>query len=110
MSETESYWAVIELMGHVRIAGRVSEVERYGAKCGRVDIPTGPETFVTQFFGGASLYRETPCTEDVARRVAEQGSHKPVWAYGLEHPALPAARTVDDPYSRFTDTEDDVGA
>lgn len=32
-------WGIVELMGHVRLAGRVSEVERFGAKLGRIDIP-----------------------------------------------------------------------
>lgn len=32
-------WAIVELMGHVRMAGRVSEEERFGAKLGRIDIP-----------------------------------------------------------------------
>lgn len=27
-------WAIVELMGHVRIAGRITEEERFGAKLG----------------------------------------------------------------------------
>jgi hypothetical protein len=38
----EPSWAIVELMGHVRIAGRVSEEERFGAKLGRIDIPKSP--------------------------------------------------------------------
>jgi hypothetical protein len=96
MSDEQSYWAVIELMGHVRIAGRVSEVERYGSKVGRIDVPQADGTFVTQFFGGASLYRETAVTEEVARAVAAQGMSRPTWAWGLDRPALPAPSETDD--------------
>lgn len=32
-------WAVVELMGHVRLAGRLSEVERFGGKLARLDVP-----------------------------------------------------------------------
>lgn len=62
-------WAIVELMGHVKIAGKLTEVERFGAKMGRLDIPTA-DGFVTQFFGGSSVYRITPVSEDVARHVA----------------------------------------
>src|SRR5579884_3045855 len=49
-------WAVVELMGHVRLAGRVTEEAMLGTALGRIDIPTGegPEDFVTQYFGGSS--------------------------------------------------------
>lgn len=39
----EPTWAVVELMGHVRLAGRLSEEEHFGAKMGRLDIPKPPD-------------------------------------------------------------------
>lgn len=84
----ESYWAVIELMGHVRMAGRVTEVERFGSKMGRIDIPDG-DGFKTQFFSGASIYRETPCSEEVARAVAFHAMPTPIHSWELPRPALP---------------------
>ena len=84
---TIEYWAIIELMGHVRMAGKVSEIERYGSKVGRIDIPDGAN-FRTQFFGGSSVYRETPCSEDVARAVAAQSMPQPIHTW--EMPRLPA--------------------
>lgn len=38
----ESYegWAIVELMGHRRIAGRVSQAEQYGTAMLRIDIPS----------------------------------------------------------------------
>lgn len=38
--QPESVWAVVELMGHVKLAGRLTEEEKFGAKLGRPDIPT----------------------------------------------------------------------
>lgn len=72
------HWAVVELLGHVRIAGRVTEEERFGSKLGRVDIPTGDATFVTQYFSGNSVYRITPTTEALARQVAAGSRPAPV--------------------------------
>lgn len=87
MSEQPGFdsWAVVELMGHVKMAGRVTEEERFGAKMGRVDIPQG-DAFVTQYFGGGSVYRLTPCTEETARRVATLGVPKPVNVWELPAP------------------------
>ncbi|MBY0545835.1 MAG: hypothetical protein K2W95_00950 [Candidatus Obscuribacterales bacterium] len=75
-------WAIIELMGHVKLAGYVTEEEHFGAKLGRVDIPleTG---IVTQFFGGGSVYRVTPVTEIVAKEIARQGAPAPVSSWDL---------------------------
>jgi len=70
-------WAIVELMGHVRIAGKVTEEEKFGSKMGRIDIPHG-DGFVTQYFGGNSVYRITFVTEEVARHVCKSTSVAPV--------------------------------
>lgn len=82
-------WAIVELMGHVRIAGLVTEEERFGAKLGRVDIPTA-DGFVTQYFNGSSLYRLTPTTEEIARAVAASNQPTPVHRWELPRPELTA--------------------
>jgi len=102
LSDTQEYWAIIELMGHVRMAGKVSEVERYGAKVGRIDVPDG-DGFRTLFFGGPSIYRETPVTEDVARLVAKQCDPAPVHSWEMPR-ALP--EHVEDAETE-SDYEDD---
>jgi len=94
----QTYWAVIELMGHVRMAGKVSEIERFGCKVGRIDIPDGDNSFKTQFFGGGSLYRETPCTEEVARAIAARCMPEPISPWEMpQRPALPAPVQDADP-------------
>jgi len=84
-------WAIVELLGHVRLAGRVSEEEHFGAKLGRLDIPTGAG-FTTQFFGGNSVYRLTPVTEEIARAVAERNQPEPVSRWELPAQASSSAR------------------
>lgn len=62
--QTTNEYAVVELFGHRCIAGRVVEVEKFGTKLLRIDIPekgkfeTG---FKTQFYGGAAIFSLTPC-------------------------------------------------
>ena len=68
-------FAIVELMGHVRVAGRVTEVELFGSKLGKIDvIDREGGTVATQYFGGSSVYRITPCTEETARSVARDPS------------------------------------
>lgn len=74
-------WAILELMGHVRIAGRITEEERFGTKMGRCDIPGPDDTiYATQYFGGASVYRMTPTTKEIATQVALQYQPRPATA------------------------------
>jgi len=86
MNETQipkfQEWCVVELMGHVRMAGLVTEVELFGSKQGRIDIPNG-DGFVTQYFNGSSLYRLTPTTEEIARAVAISNQPEPVHRWEL---------------------------
>lgn len=72
---TFEQWGILELMGHVKTAGRISEEERFGSKIGRIDIPAKEGFFVTQYFGGASVYRLTICTEETARAIAARCNH-----------------------------------
>lgn len=69
------HFAIVELMGHVRMAGRLTEVERFGSKLGKIEvIDRAGDVVATQYFGGASVYRITPCTEETAREMAKSAS------------------------------------
>jgi hypothetical protein len=87
-------WAIVELMGHVKLAGKLTEVERFGAKMGRLDIPQADGSYVTQFFGGGSIYRITPVSEEVARHVVKSTDPAPVQAWDFPK-QLDARRTED---------------
>lgn len=79
-------WAIVELMGHVKMAGYVTEAELFGSKLARIDIPGPDDKFVTQYFGGSSVYRITPTTEEIARAVAKHNSPAPVHRWELAQP------------------------
>lgn len=87
MADQENFegWAILELMGHLRTAGYVTEEEHFGCKLGRIDIPNG-EGSVTQYFGGSSIYRLTPTTEEIARAVALRNQPAPVQRWELPAP------------------------
>ena len=103
MQNSLESWAVVELLGHVRLAGRISEEERFGSKMGRIDVPQNDGSFCTQYFGGGSVYRISPCTEEVARAVAKRSQPEPAYAWDVrralglqEQPARPTRDTYDD--------------
>ncbi|HRJ96884.1 MAG TPA: hypothetical protein PLL78_09370 [Fimbriimonadaceae bacterium] len=62
-------WAVVELMGHVRLVGVLSEETKFGTMMGRVDALQPDGSMVTQWFGGGSVYRITPTDEATARKL-----------------------------------------
>jgi len=120
MAESYEGWAILELMGHRRLGGRVSQVEQYGVPMLRIDVPKSGEckcspysvsamdppapeidcprhgkdcVELTQFYGGSSIYCLTPTTEEMARAVAARNQPAPVQRWEL--PALPAANESD---------------
>jgi len=89
MNENDNFgtWGILELMGHVRMAGFITEEEHFGEKIGRIDIPGEAGQAVTQYFGGHTIYRLTPVSEEVARAFAKRNRLRPVYVYELALPA-----------------------
>lgn len=94
-------WAIVEIMGHQRYAGKVSTETFGGTVLFRVDVPPLPEREATlgysrqvndvympqgskvmfsevqgysKLFGAASIYCITPCSEEAAVAAVEQMS------------------------------------
>ena len=61
-------WAIVELMGHVTLAGRIIRPGEYGGLW-QIDIPTG-DSFRSEFFGSQSVYRIRIVSEQIARAYA----------------------------------------
>lgn len=109
MSETPDEWALVEIMGYHRTAGRISEVERFGAKMLRVDMPLPDGEWATKLYGGSSIYGITPCTEEVARATAERlGDPRPIspLGYRLPAPTIEDAPDDDEQDSVFADEDE----
>ena len=62
-------WAIVEMMGHVAMAGRMGEI---GAEAGltRLDVPADGDNYETHYFGSAAVYGITLVTEEVALAFA----------------------------------------
>jgi len=119
-------WTILEIKGHRKIAGWVSEVEIAGFKMLRIDVPgpgmrilaaapseakpVGPWQ-VTQWYNGSSVHCMTATTADVAIRFAVNSSPDPVTRWELKEPtpALPEPYAGHAGYSRYDDDHDDDG-
>ena len=59
-------YAIVELFGHTTLIGRIQEVERFGTKMLALEPLFRSELLPPVLHGGASIYRLTPCTAEVA--------------------------------------------
>lgn len=49
-------FACLELMGHRRRFGFVTDVEMFGARMCKIDVHEGDKVVATEFYGAASIY------------------------------------------------------
>jgi len=83
-------WAIVEIFGHERLAGEVSEARIGGCAFVRVDVPAvGEQQAFTRFYGDKAIYSITPVDEALARRAAESMQVRPVNVYLLPSPQTP---------------------
>lgn len=85
-------WAILELMGHRRLGGYVSEATVAGAGFLRIDVPGEDGPAATQFYPPSSVYCLTPVTEAMARLVAVRNQPEPVQRWEL--PRAPEPKPV----------------
>lgn len=107
MAESEAYqgWALVEQMGFRRTVGKVREVEQFGTKMLRLDVPyfengtAEPSGFTSRFAGGPSLYQVSPLDEQLALHMAKDQSDP--------RPIMPTTFRIED---KSEDVEDELRA
>lgn len=89
-------WGMLELFGHQRLAGKLSEQTIGGVHFIRCDVPAvGDVAAYTRLFTQGAIYGMTITSEDVARRLAGHLRSVPVSAYQLSASAAPALANDD---------------
>jgi hypothetical protein len=93
-------WAIVEIFGHRKHAGRTREEERFGAKMLRIDIPLKGDPaangWETIYYGGSSIFSYALTDETTAMR-----SNKPYELparYRLSPPEVDADDPDDEPF------------
>lgn len=82
-------WAIVELMGHQRMAGEITEVTVAGHGFIRIDVPgTSKVPAFTRMVSPSSIYAINPTTQELAIRAAEAFQPRPVQEWELPK-ALP---------------------
>ena len=77
-------WAIVEIMGHQKFAGRLTEETIAGCGMLRLDVPAvGDLKGFTRYFNVSSVYAITPCDEALARQMAEGLKRQPLSLYEL---------------------------
>ena len=91
-------WGLIELFGHNRIAGQISEAVIGGCSFIRVDVPeVGDVPAYTKFYTQGAIYAMTITSKDIAVNIAENLRARPVTPYEIRTPQLPFGFIVTEP-------------
>ncbi len=117
MSDSESAesgfegWAILELMGHRRLGGKLSEATIAGGAFIRIDIPHPNRAGLfraSQVYSPAAVYAITPTTEEIACAIGRRAP-EPVSRWEL--PPLTGPGQTDDPDevepAEFHDVDDE---
>lgn len=93
-------WGLLELFGHQRLAGRLSEQTIGGVHFIRIDVPeSNGQPGYTRFFTQGAIYGMSPMDEATTRKLAASLHAVPVRAYELppqDRPQLGAHEDDDD--------------
>lgn len=104
ISDTETpleQFALVEIFGHRQHAGRIIEVEQFGAKMLRIDVPKEGDFekgYVSHFYGGASIFSLT-----LTDKATVEAKNRP-W-----RPAALPYQAEQDEDDNHHDDDDDAG-
>lgn len=88
----EGEYAIVEVLGHRTIIGRIAEVERFGTKFLAVE-PLWQDAFLPEvLIGGSSIYQLTRCSAETAFKQQPKAHYQlpPSVAVTVPKPPAPA--------------------
>ena len=78
-------FAVVELFGHTKMAGKVTEQSIGPATFVRVDVPeTESNPSFTRLLNPSAIYAINPVTEEVMKHMAGNFSQKPIESWDIQ--------------------------
>jgi hypothetical protein len=104
----EGDYAIVELLGHRTLIGRVGEVERFGTKMLQIEPIFQGRLLDPVLHGGSSIYGMTPCSREVAASKAPTSSWQlPTTVAATLPPALIEAQKSTYEYDDFSQDDDE---
>lgn len=77
--EKVEFWGIVELFGHSRIAGLVSETSIGGCSFIRIDVPANDKSpALTKFYGNGAIYSMTVVSEEVVHLFVKHNIPAPI--------------------------------
>lgn len=102
--ETIEGWAYLEIMGHSKVAGRISTKKLGVSVMFQIDIPKGETDFShTEFYSPAAIFSIKPTTEEWCRKFStarEQYNYEVL-------PYIPGQKQLGEHDNSFFDPADD---
>ena len=78
-------WGIVELFGHGKIAGELTEQNIAGTNMLRVDVPeTESNPSFTRFLNHAAIYAINPTDKETACFVAKNLNNKPIESWDIK--------------------------
>lgn len=91
-------FALIELFGHSRMAGKVTEQSIGGSSFIRVDVPETPKSpAFTRILNPSSIYAINPVTEEVVNELAVRIQSVPIQEWDIREVVAKAKKALDFP-------------
>ncbi|MFL6427799.1 MAG: hypothetical protein ACJ71S_06105 [Acidobacteriaceae bacterium] len=83
--EQKEMWAMVELFGHQRIAGKVTPCELGAGALVRIDVPAvGDRAPLTKFYNVKAIYGITPVDQATCERMARDIRAEPINEYSIQ--------------------------
>ena len=96
--------ALVELFGHTRIAGQVSEHALGGNTMIRIDVPeTKQNPRFTKFVNPSAVYALNPIAEEMMHQLANEIQAKPIYSYHLRDVQQKLMLEVENAKKEVTD-------
>lgn len=110
MTEKFEAYALVELFGHQRMAGKVTEQSIGGASFIRIDVPeTSKQPGFTRILNPSSIYAINPITLEAMTGMAENLNKAPIQAYDIREVVAKMKKQLEAPPQEEEEPEDWTG-
>jgi hypothetical protein len=110
--QTFESFALVELFGHNRMAGKVTEQSIGGATFIRVDVPeTSKQPGFSRMLNPSAIYAINPITEEAMNELAKNLDKAPIQAWDIRETVQKAKLALEQPKDDYNPEfeDDDLG-